>query len=477
MAPRLTSIMGKGISLKGAPKGTGLISGKAVSKGITSVPLPRPAAVRPGGLAQSVALKRKIDQVTGAVAHQQQATKPRFIMKPLAASPLANKLGKGLANTGGQGTGVSSLAGMASTMSRTTFVSPAAAPFRNRMLTAVQPGSAQVVSIGGLKGGKGGTDGAQVSGSKGQLVKGKFKNVGVANLETQLKKVEVMTKHLLDSVEAVPEREREQALTVVATIFAERLTLEQKSSLSDQVLSYTESPEAEEDPEGEPEKDEAAEWDESGDAAPLVDGARFKDSMDALLQEASEKEWDDWVSSWCGINIGPEEEHDAVLGLLEACVRDPGGRAELTATLIAELVRSDQLSVKSVEHAMTAFSGKLEAILATNEKGWHTSSNVIMFLFPKTLSSSWGLDQAGWNFDEWWAFTQRVLSTADHFRGFDIIVHVLQLMQERTGAVINQVPCWTYCDRIAQVRHVLGQWGEMDDASMVDTLMSYGVEI
>jgi len=70
-----------------------------------------------------------------------------------------------------------------------------------------------------------------------------------------------------------------------------------------------------------------------------------------------------------------------------------------------------------------------------------------------------------------------VLAVLDHFRAFDILVLVLQMMQDKSGKVIKQQQVWREAARTLAVRKTLSAWGEMDDAAIIETLGAYGVEL
>merc|ERR1712232_1463302 len=99
-----------------------------------------------------------------------------------------------------------------------------------------------------------------------------------------------------------------------------------------------------------------------------------------------------------------------------------------------------------------------------------------MMMFPKTSSSPWGFLQVGWNFTTWWGMVMKVLTAADKYRAFEIMIKVLEKLQEKSGA-INQQMVWKDQGRIAKVRKALADWGEMDEEALTGTLEQYAIEM
>lgn len=180
---------------------------------------------------------------------------------------------------------------------------------------------------------------------------------------------------------------------------------------------------------------------------------------------------------WAELGVPAENERDVLSFIFEATARRDSEISELVPQVAVNLVRMRKVQVQNLKLALQDFSGKLEDLVQVNENVWHLQSLIILFLFPKTRNSSWGLLFPGWNWFTWWQMTEQILSAADKFRAFDILVLVLQMMQERSGAVINQQEVWAETVRSQKVKKVLCQWGEMDEASIMETLTAYGVEL
>jgi len=208
-------------------------------------------------------------------------------------------------------------------------------------------------------------------------------------------------------------------------------------------------------------------------------GVGYAEEMKALLKSGHKTDAA-LMEVWSSHGFTAEDVPLAVASLFEAAMRGEGGATgtEVAARLVVELARKQQVELKTIEHALSAASGTLEDLVQESETAWHLYSHVIMLLFPKTVpSTTWGFLQRGWNWASWWAMATKVLEGADHFRAFDILVLVLQMIQDKSGAKIRQQQVWKEAGRAGKVKAVLCRWGEMDDASTMETLQAYSVEI
>ncbi|CAK0904181.1 unnamed protein product, partial [Prorocentrum cordatum] len=143
-----------------------------------------------------------------------------------------------------------------------------------------------------------------------------------------------------------------------------------------------------------------------------------------------------------------------------------------------ELVRARTVEMTAVEAALKMLSQLLEDLVQTNESAWHLHSHAIASLFPRSISTPWGCTLPNWDWGRWWLMVEKVLSAADQFRAFDIMVLVLQMIQERSGKVlVKDLQVWKEGRRCHYIRKVMRTWGEMDDASICETLRAYGVEL
>lgn len=207
---------------------------------------------------------------------------------------------------------------------------------------------------------------------------------------------------------------------------------------------------------------------------PEIDSSRYAEAAELFFQEEAERS--EWPNIWSGLGP-PEEENDAIVAILEAGSAEPELRSTQAAEIVAELARLGHIKMVSVEQSMMHLAKNLEAMVGQNESAWHTHSHVLTALFPKTPSSTWGWEMSSWDWAQWWRVAQRVLALADRFRAFDILVLSLQTMQERSEVVVKSQGVWKVGTRLADLRTVLSTWGEMDGASILETLGAYGVEI
>lgn len=198
-----------------------------------------------------------------------------------------------------------------------------------------------------------------------------------------------------------------------------------------------------------------------------------------MVNEISKKPATEWKACWSRL-MSSFEESIAIDALFEAALR--GGKVEAFTKCIVELTRLKITQLSNVEKALQSIGARVDELFTdTNENVGKLYSHVFLDLFPKTPSTTWGVENTtvhmNWSWSTWWAFIERVVKSVDQFRAFDIILDTLQMMQEKSGCAINQLQVWKEAGRTARVRKTLGGWGEMDDAACVDTLKAYGVKL
>jgi len=145
--------------------------------------------------------------------------------------------------------------------------------------------------------------------------------------------------------------------------------------------------------------------------------------------------------------------------------------------VVVELARTRKVTVPNLEAALKDLARKVEDHVQTNDQAWHLISYFLVYLFPRSRSFEYGFVFPSWNYPTWWRATEEILQEAHKYRAFDILVLCLQLMQEKSGAVIKELPVWSDPVRASHVRQVLCKWGDMDEASILETLSANGVEL
>jgi len=185
-----------------------------------------------------------------------------------------------------------------------------------------------------------------------------------------------------------------------------------------------------------------------------------------------------WNEAWKLQGLPTEEHCEALCALFDVGADGASdGGLVLAPRIIAELARSKSVDMKHVDDALQALAHRLEYLVQVTENAWHLHSHMLLNLFPKTTSTEWGFVRPGWTWITWWQMAERVLTAADAFRAFDILVLVLQLMQEKSGCVIRLQQVWRESGRIQRITKALSTWGDMDSAAIMETLAAYGVEV
>jgi len=356
-------------------------------------------------------------------------------------------------------------------------------------MTGKGPAQGQAATFGKGKPGAPGHQGSAAAEAKAKL-EARVKAQADAQANLRLRNLEAHMKRLLAEYAQLPEDKKGDACPLIVEKFVEQMSVKHLERLVAEFVAAGVNPngsgQAEEAP---PEPEEAApeeaapdetmegeapqeeQADEEGNAAAMAE------AMEAFLQACADTQLpSQWMQVWSEVGVPVESQQAAIAVLLEVAAAKEN-TYELTPQIIVELVRTKKVQMKCLEAALKEFAGRLEELVEVNENAWHLESSFLLLLFPKTVNSSWGLLHPGWNWYTWWQMAEQILSSADRFRAFDILVLVLQMMQERSGAVINKQQVWMEAQRRQKVRKVLCSWGEMDEDSVVETLSAYGVEL
>jgi len=311
---------------------------------------------------------------------------------------------------------------------------------------------------------------------------------GLVQARQRLSAIETIAGRALTMWSALPEEVKMEGLNMWSTRLLEQMAPEYLQVLMGllaaagitPVEAEVELQDAEVEADAEAPQDEMQQ--EDSQEQPAEDEAAAAEDLDRVVEEFLQKceacrTPSTYGQVWTELGVPAENERDVLSFIFEATARRESEISELVPQVAVNLARMKKVQIKNLEFALQDFSGKLEELVQANENVWHLQSFIILFLFPKTRNSPWGLLFPGWNWFTWWQMTEQILSAADKFRAFDILVLVLQMMQEKSGAAIKEQQVWADAGRTQKVRKVLCQWGEMDEASIMETLSAYGVEL
>lgn len=325
---------------------------------------------------------------------------------------------------------------------------------------------------------------------------GSAKNVVQAELASR--KLDVMVKSLLNEWEKFPPEHRLQPMVTVARRLTAKVPVDILNAMVEEFLAVITGVQGAVTLDEEPASGSLDTKDEAGapaeetriqeettdsykpeepaaPAAPVAQGVSME-ALEGFLNGAENQKPYTWLQGWAALQITKDQEAAAVCSLLEVASKE-SNVTDIAPKILVELVRTRKMPLQVLDEALHAFASKLEELVQANENAWHLASYVFLYLFPKTRDSSYGFLFAGFTWQAWWQIVEQSLSAADRFRAFDIVVLLLQMMQDRSNALINKMQVWIEGNRTETVQKVLCNWGQMDKASIIETLSAYGIEL
>jgi hypothetical protein len=200
------------------------------------------------------------------------------------------------------------------------------------------------------------------------------------------------------------------------------------------------------------------------------------------MTEVLKRLWDglapkpkDWLRAWAAMKIPVDKQTDALQSFLNITFVAQADQ-ERAPMVVAELVKSHKVKMRSVEEVLAAFGHNLDGILAVNEEAWHVYAQFLMHLYPKPTGSGWGWSRVGWSWTSWWQFAEKCISTLEPAKAFDVIALMLRLIQDKEeGEPLATIQAWTEGDRLPRVLTKLGELGSCEREEVVEKLMMQGV--
>jgi len=295
----------------------------------------------------------------------------------------------------------------------------------------------------------------------------------------RMKMLEVQAKKVIQDWTTMPEDQKPQSMQLILDRIIEALPPEQQRYAIDKLMAAQaqngETAEAEAQPE---EQQEQMEPNANGNHGP---SAEYK-AMDEFITKCESTAPEDWSKAWLELQIPRQAEMEMLILLFEVVVNKDlankdTGLFDFVPRIMTTLVKSRQVFNKNVELALKEISRRMEELAQVNDQAWHLLSYMMLYFHPKGRGTDWGFFFTPWTWELWWKQTKEVLGAAQKYRAFDILVLLLQLMQEKSEQVLKSLPAWSEPAKTAKVREVLGQWGDMDEAAVLETLSAYGVEL
>uniref|UniRef100_A0A7S4V368 Uncharacterized protein n=1 Tax=Alexandrium monilatum TaxID=311494 RepID=A0A7S4V368_9DINO len=203
--------------------------------------------------------------------------------------------------------------------------------------------------------------------------------------------------------------------------------------------------------------------------------------IDNRLSEVLKRLWDgvarktkDWVAAWQAMGIPLDKQSEALQRFLNMafCQTEDPDRAPL---VVAELIKSHKVKLRSMEEVLVAFGHNLDGIMAVNEDAWQIYAKFLLNVFPKPARSGWGWSRVGWSWTYWWQFVEKSTHSLEPARAFDVLALMLRLIQDKEGQPLGQVQVWTDDGRLQRVLNKIAELGQCELSEAVETLTLQGV--
>jgi hypothetical protein len=198
---------------------------------------------------------------------------------------------------------------------------------------------------------------------------------------------------------------------------------------------------------------------------------RFSEAMKKLLAMGPAEQ----KNAWSAQKIASADQSSALVALGQAAAEE--GEMENVCVLLTTLVTSKMIPMIAVEAALAELAQRLDELVLANDSAWHLHSQCLYHFFPRTDQCKWGFFEKSWSWSTWWQMVEKVLSKADTFRAFEILVLVLQMTQDSSGSQLKDLQIWRAGDRLIKVKEALGAYSELEEDTLMDTIAAYGVEI
>jgi len=196
-----------------------------------------------------------------------------------------------------------------------------------------------------------------------------------------------------------------------------------------------------------------------------VDDDLLKHYLARLLRPGGTRKLKDWVEVWATMNIPIDKQHEVLLAILEVGLASEV--ADTVPEILAELMKGHRVKNKAIEEAMTTIFE-----YGSDEQG--CIARFFHLIFPKSPTSDWGWARVGWNWNQWWGATERVLNCLDSNSAFEVLRSILTSIETESGTYLPHQQMW--CDaRLAIVRSALCKYGGLTEDELpaaVDLLLS-----
>lgn len=200
---------------------------------------------------------------------------------------------------------------------------------------------------------------------------------------------------------------------------------------------------------------------------------RLKQVLDRLWSGIAKKP-KDWVAAWQAMVIPADQQSVALQSFINMAFGKNEG-VEYAGQIVAELVKSHKVKMRSVEEVLSAFGGNLEGIMMMNETAWKLYSVYCLHVYPKPAGSGWGWSRVGWSWLTWWQYVERCLQSLEGARAFEVLLLILKMIQEKEGVTLSEIQTWLDGDKIPKVLRRLAELSDLDEGAVNARLAEEGI--
>jgi hypothetical protein len=193
------------------------------------------------------------------------------------------------------------------------------------------------------------------------------------------------------------------------------------------------------------------------------DGILNQEVLDAyvsrLVKPGVVQKTKQWVEVWAKMNIPTESQVPVLITIVQQ-----GLESEIASTIpdvLAELIKNHRCKVKAVEEAITT-------LFECGEDEQGCISKVLILIFPKSPTSEWGWSRVGWNWQQWWATTERMLMALDTKSAYDVLCEILRSIENDSGAYLPHQQIWDE-KRLLLVRTALCKFGGISEEELASS--------
>uniref|UniRef100_A0A7S1FDF7 RXLR phytopathogen effector protein WY-domain domain-containing protein n=1 Tax=Noctiluca scintillans TaxID=2966 RepID=A0A7S1FDF7_NOCSC len=187
-----------------------------------------------------------------------------------------------------------------------------------------------------------------------------------------------------------------------------------------------------------------------------VNEGKLEDFCERLMLKRAAKKTKDWVEVWASMHI-PVEHQDKALKVILRFSLNSGKDVKL-GDILSDLLKGHRIKTNAIQEAV-------QAEYKAKPDSFQYLSQFLFTIFPKSPSSPWGWSRVGWNWQQWWALTEKCLGVLTHEGAFDALVDLLDRIQNESGSSLATHVIWNE-ERRKKVSDALCAFGQVDPAEL-----------